>query len=186
MVTLNRPATPRARVALATRVLHPMRSAHAIGGEAVAYAVHGVMVFVAIVGATYVADYPAARMLLLSSGAVVLFWVAHVYAATLAHGRVGTEDLRAELETLRFNARRMLPLLEACVAPALPLVLAMLGILPLTLAYAASVTTGVATLAGVGWFALRNRHASRRRSLAFAVTTGGLGAAIIAAETFWH
>jgi VIT1/CCC1 family predicted Fe2+/Mn2+ transporter len=125
-------------------------------------------------------------MLLYSAGAVVLFWVAHVYAAILAHGPAQGGSLRAELDAVRREAASTLPLVEACLAPAIPLVIAMLGLLALPLAYAASLTIGIVTLAAVGFVAVHNRGASIRRALAVAVTTGGLGASIIAAETFWH
>lgn len=183
MTITDPPGTP---VPLTSRLVHPLRSTRALGPAAVAYAVHGLVLFVAIVGATYVADYPAARMLLFSVGAVVLFWVAHVYAASLAHQHEPDASLRTELAMVGQEARRALPLLEACIAPSVPLLLAMLGLLALPLAYAASLTIGIATLAAVGFLALRNRHASLRRSVVAAVTTGGIGAVIIAAETFWH
>lgn len=180
--------TPHAHtpVPLTTRLLHPLQASRTIAPAAVAYAVHGLVLFLAIVGATFVADYPAWKMLVFSVGAVVLFWIAHVYSATLAHDPGENSSVRAELHTVWTEARRALPLLEACIAPAIPLLLALLGVLALPLAYAASLVIGVATLAMVGFVAVRNRRASLRRSLFAAVATGGFGAAIIAAETFWH
>jgi hypothetical protein len=171
---------------IATRLVHPLSLARAIGPSAVEHAVHGLVLFVAIVGATFVADYPAWRMLLFSAGAVVLFWVAHVYAAALADEHEPGTSVRAELAGVGREAKRTLPLLEACVAPAIPLILAMAGVLALPLAYLASLAIGIASLAAVGFLALRNRRASLRRSLVAAAVTGGIGAVIIAAETFWH
>lgn len=181
------PSDARQTVApIATRSSHPLLLSRSLGPAAVAHAVHGLVLFVAVVGATYVADYPARRMLLFSAGAVVLFGVAHVYAVALAHQHEPDDSRRTELAVVGHEARQALPLLEACVVPAVPLVLAVLGLLALPLAYAASLTIGIATLAAVGFLALRNRRASIRRSLVAAATTGGIGAAIIAAETFWH
>ncbi|MBB3674729.1 hypothetical protein [Modestobacter versicolor] len=171
---------------IATRVAHPLLRARSLPPAAVAHAVHGLVLFVAVVGATYVADYPARKVLLFSTGAVVLFWVAHVYAAALAHQHEPEDSGRTGPAVVAREARRALPLLEACVVPALPLVPAALGLLALPLAYAASVTIGIVVLAAVGFAALHARQASVRRSLAAAAATGGIGAVIIAAETFWH
>lgn len=183
---MHDPGPAPAPFTITTRWLRPLLSARPLGPSAIAYAVHGLVLFVAIVGATFLSGYPAWRMLLFSLGAVVLFWVAHVYSAVLAHDREPRTSLRTELATVVAEARRALPLIEACLAPAVPLVLAMAGLLALPVAYTTSVTIGVVILAAVGFLALRLRRASVRRSLAAALATGGIGTAIIAAETFWH
>lgn len=167
-------------------LIHPFSAARAIGPIAVAHAVHGLVLFVAIVGATFVADYPAWKMSAISAGSIVLFWIAHVYAAVLAHEQTVDGPVRMELRTIATEARHALPLLQACIAPAVPLALATLGLLPLPLAYSVSVTVAIAVLATVGFLALRNRGASLRRSLVAGLGAGGFGAAIIAAETFLH
>ncbi|QEW04314.1 hypothetical protein [Microbacterium lushaniae] len=169
-----------------TRLLSPLRAARAIGPEALEYAVHGLVLFVAVVGATFVADYPAWKMLIYSSSAVVLFWCAHVYSAVLADQHTPSATVPTGIATVWHEMRRHIPLLEACIAPAIPLVLAVIGVLPSPMAYALSLTTGIVTLAIVGFLSLRNRYASMRRSLFAAVTTAGFGAGIIAAETFLH
>lgn len=174
------------RTAVTTRLLSPWRTTGAIAPDSLAHAVHGLVLFLAVVGATFVADYPAWKMLVYSVAGLVLFWSATVYAGVLAHQHVADAGLSTGLATVRHEARRALPLLEASTAPLVPLLLAVAGILPLPVAYAASVTVGVATLALVGFLALRQRRASLRRSLVAAVTTGGFGAVIIAAETFLH
>lgn len=169
-----------------TRLLSPLRRARTIGPEALASAIHGLVLFVAVVGATFVADYPAWRILLYSSGAVVLFWCAHVYSAVLADQRTPGASVPTGIATVWHEMKRHIPLLEACIAPAVPLVLAAIGVLPSPMAYAVSLTTALVTLAVVGFLTLRNRRGSLRRSLFAAVTTAGFGAAIIAAETFLH
>lgn len=171
-------------VPLTTRLLHPLRPAH--GPGAIAHAVHGLVLFLAIVGATFVGDYPAGRMLVFSVGAVVLFWIAHVYAATLARDHGEDLSMRTELLAMWAEAKRALPVLEACIAPAIPLVLAMVGVIALPLAYGLSLAIGIVTLAAVGFVAVHTRRGSLRRSIAAAAGTGSFGAAIIAAETFWH
>lgn len=165
------------------RLLDPLRAARDVGPEAVVHAVHGLILFLAVVGATFVADEPAWRVAVFPAGAVVLFWTAHVYAATLAHPHAAEATART---TARREARRALPLVEAPLVPGVPLLLAVPGWVPLDLAYSAGVTIGVAALAAVGFLARRHRAAPLRRALLAAVATGGLGAAIIAAETFWH
>lgn len=174
------------RTDASTRLLSPLRTARAIGPEALAYAIHGLVLFVAVVGATFVADYPAWKMLLYSAGAVVLFWCAHVYSAVLADQHTPGASIPTGIATVWHEMKRHIPLLEACIAPAIPLVLAAIGVLAAPVAYALSLTTGLVTLAVVGFLTLRNRRASLRRSLFAAVTTAGFGAVIIAAETFLH
>lgn len=185
-IMVNSESNEYTHVPVASRLFRPVLAARAIGPAAVAYAVHGLVLFLAIIGATFVADYPAWEMLLFSVGAVVLFWVAHVYAAALAHQDAADATVRTGLALVAQEAKHALPLLEACIAPAIPLLLAMLGLVALPSAYAASLTIGITTLAVVGFLALRNRGASLRRSLALGAVTGSIGAAIIAAETFWH
>ena len=174
------------RMSRTSRLVHSVSITRAIGPEAIALAVHGLVLFVAVVGATYVADYPAWKMSLLSGGSIVLFYVAHLYAAVLAHQHTVDASVWTELRTIGGEARRMLPLLQACIAPALPLLAATVGLLPLPIAYAASLTIAIASLAAVGFFALHSRQASLRRCLVSAAAAAGFGAAIIAAETFLH
>lgn len=169
-----------------TRLLRPLRAARAIGPEALAYAVHGLVLFVAVVGATFVADYPGWKMLVYSGGAVVLLWSAHVYSAVLADQHTPETSLPGGIATVWHEMKRHIPVLEASIAPAIPLVLAAIGVLSSPIAYAASLTTGLATLAVVGFLSLRNRSGSLRRSLLAAMTTASFGAGIIAAETFLH
>ncbi|MCR2783513.1 MULTISPECIES: hypothetical protein [unclassified Microbacterium] len=174
------------RLDASTRLLSPLRAARAIGPEALAYAVHGLVLFVAVVGATFVADYPAWQMLIYSAGAVLLFWCAHVYSAVLADQHTPQATVPTGITLVWHEMKRHTPLLEACIAPAVPLILAVTGVLPSPMAYAASLTIGLVTLAVVGFLSLRNRRGSLRRSLFAAVTTAGFGAGIIAAETFLH
>ncbi|SDE36080.1 hypothetical protein [Auraticoccus monumenti] len=183
---MTEPYQDALRTGSTTRLLSPLRTTRAIAPESLAQAVHGLVLFVAVVGATFVADYPVGKMLLYSVGSVVLFWSAHVYSAVLAHQHAAKASLPTGLATVWHEARRALPLLEACIAPVIPLLLAVLEILPTPVAYGASVSVGVGTLALVGFLALHNRRASLRRSLVAAATTGGFGAVIIAAETFLH
>jgi len=177
---------PHALLTPSVRIIHPLRAARAGGAAAMPHAVHGLVLFVAIVGATFVSGYPAGKMLLFSAGAVALFWITHVYAATLGHQQTAEDSPRAAIGTAWREAMGALSMLEVCILPALPLVLAALNVLPLPVAYAASLTIGILMLAVVGFLALSRRHASLRRSLASASAAAGFGAAIIAAETFWH
>lgn len=186
MIDLHPDQDQAPRTAVTTRLLNPWRPGRALGPDALAHAVHGLVLFLALVGATFVADYPAWKMLLYPVAALALFYGATVYAAVLASQHTADASLPTALATTRHEAGRALPLLEAVTAPLVPLLLAWAGVLPLPLGYAASVTTGVATLALIGFLALRHRGATLRRQLLAGVATGGFGAAIIAAETFLH
>jgi hypothetical protein len=174
------------RGASTTRLLRPFRAAGEISPASLTQAVHGLVLFVAVVGATFIADYPAWRMLLLSAGAVVLFYLAHVYAASLGSRNAPNASGSTVLRTVFGEARHSLSLLEACIAPMLPLLLAAIGIIPVQTAYYASLTIGLVALAFVGFSTLRGRSASVRRSLVGGAASAGFGAVIIAAETFLH
>ena len=107
-------------VGASTRLLRPLRAAGAIGPEALAYAVHGLVLFVAVVGATFVADYPGWKMLVYSAGAVVLLWC----AAVLADQHTSRASLPSGIAAVWHEMKRHVPVLEASIAPAIPLVLA--------------------------------------------------------------
>lgn len=164
----------------------PLAWARALGPTAVAHAIHGLVLFVAIAGVTFVSDYPAWRILLFSAGSVVLFWLTHVYAASLAHHDTPDAAPGHALEIVAVEARRALPILQASTLAAMPLVVAVTGLIPLTVAYSVSVTLAVAELGVFGFLVIRGRGGSPRRSLVAGLLTGSIGAAIIAAETFWH
>ena len=184
-MTQTRLAAP-ARVASTTRLLRPLRAVRTIGGDALATAVHGLVIFIAIMGATFVADYPAWKMLALSVGGIGLFWSAHVYSAVLGHRHTAAAPVSTTLATVSREAARALPLLEACIAPLIPLLMAAIGIIPVPVAYWLSLTISLIALSLVGFLTVHNRQASIRRSLLASLTTASFGAAIIAAETFLH
>jgi hypothetical protein len=89
-----------------------------LGHTAITHVVHGLVVFLAVVGATFVADYPGWRILVLSVGSVALFWIARVLGrprggallreggarngvpASAAAGLVGVVPNRPALRTL--------------------------------------------------------------------------------------
>lgn len=170
----------------ARRLIGPLAWARALEPTAVVHAIHGLVLFVAITGATFVSDYPGWQILLYSAGSVVLFWVTHVYAASLAHHDTPDAAPVHALEIVAGEARRGLPILQACTLAAMPLLLAITGLIPLTVAYSVSVSLAVAELGVFGFLVIRGRGGSPRRSLAAGLLTGSIGAAIIAAETFWH
>ncbi|MGP3534163.1 hypothetical protein ACTU3I_05160 [Microbacterium sp. RD1] len=147
------------------RVLTPLRAAGAIGPAALAHAVHGLVLFVAIVGATFVADYPVWKMSVSAVAGVVLLYCAHVYSAVLAHQHAAEGSLQTGIATVWLEMRRTLPLLEACIVPTIPLLIAVTGALPAVVAYTTSLSISLLALAVVGFLALHNRRGSLRRSL---------------------
>ena len=179
------PARGTAPLSRLRRRLHPFHLAKARGTEALNGAIHGVVLYLAVLGATYRADYSAAKILLVCVGSVVFFWITHVYAATLA--RHGTAQ--GPLDGLEFaweEARRSSSIVQAVIAPTLALLLAIAGLLPTTVALVLSMWTGVASLAGLAYLALRIREAPRLRAALLGALTGGLGGAIITGSTLVH
>jgi hypothetical protein len=59
-----------------------------LGHTATTHVVHGLVVFLAVVGATFVADHPGWRILVLSVGSVALFWIARVLGRKADRGTV--------------------------------------------------------------------------------------------------
>jgi hypothetical protein len=125
--------------------------------------------------------------LLVSVGTTTfVFWIAHVFAFTVAHhGKVGGNET-----TLGDALGRALihssGLLLAAVPPMLMLGLGALGVLSEGLAYLLSLAIGVVVLFLLGIMAFAERGASWYLRLAGGLVTALLGLAVIALKAVFH
>jgi hypothetical protein len=113
-----------------------------------------------------------------------VFWVVHVYADTLA-SRVAYPD-RGWLELARHHGRHEAPILEAAVAPAIPLLLGWIGVLERDTAAWAAIGMGLLSL--FGWGVVLGRALGYRRTGAVLIglLNVGLGVAMVGLKVLVH
>jgi hypothetical protein len=152
-------------------------------------AIYGTVAYASLIAATSFhtgAEQSAAQVLLFCVATVVAFWVAHVFAATLAfHG-----DSERPAARLRDSVRHALfdtsGMLEAAVLPTVPLVLAALGMLEPDAAVNAALWVAVGMLALLGYLAFAVRHTRVWVRVAGGAATGVLGLIVVGLETLLH
>ena len=115
-----------------------------------------------------------------------VFWVAHVFASTVAHHgkRDGVEIPLGE--ALGRAVRHSSGLLLAAIIPIGTLALGALGVLPEDDAYVLALFVGVAVLFALGWLAFAERGSRWFVCLLGAVGTALLGVIVILLKAFFH
>lgn len=138
---------------------------------------YGTVLVLAVIVALSKGDHVADASVLLGGILVTsfVFWTVHVYADTLA-ARVAAPG-RGWIELARHHARHELPILQAPLAPALPLLLGTVGVFERETA--AWVAIGVCLFSLFGWGVVVARALGYRGLLAFGlgllnVALGGL------------
>ena len=113
-------------------------------------------------------------------GTVLVFWSAHVYAEIFGNREISLRE--GVREALRRSAGLLWALLVpvACLAAAAAFGLSMDATIDISLWGA------VATLALLGWWAARQRHATFLAKSATAAGTAGMGVALIALKALVH
>lgn len=130
----------------------------------VADAVYGTILVIAVVAALSEDPESGSGEILGAVAATsIVFWLAHVYAEVLSRRAVG--DRSRFWPLLWHAARQEWPLVEAAMAPAIPLLLGALGWLDRSAAITLSIVIGIADLAGWGYIGGRAMQQSRFRSL---------------------
>ncbi|MBD7957138.1 hypothetical protein H9651_05775 [Microbacterium sp. Sa4CUA7] len=117
---------------------------------------------------------------------VLVFWMAHIYAGTVAHH--GTHDghavgLRA---AMRIALVRSSGLLLGALLPTAVLLLGAARVIPDLAAMWAALWVGVAVLAVIGFVSFRSRGSSVAKSLIGSFVTAAFGLAMIALKTTLH
>jgi hypothetical protein len=102
----------------------------------------------------------------------------------LSHRTAG--DTREWWPLLRAGAIQEWPLVEAAIAPSIPLLLGAVGVLGRSPAITLSLVIGVVDLAGWGYTAGRAMQQSRLRSLVSALAAAALGALMVLLKNLVH
>ena len=119
------------------------------------------------------------EVLVFTLGAVVVFWLAHVYAGTISREETGSPRLRAILAAARSSAAHSSGMLLAMVLPTIFLVLATIGWLDEYVAYYLALWVGAAVLAVIGWWTAARRGGHWGWRLLSALVTASLGLLVI-------
>jgi len=148
-------------------------------------AVYGTILVLAVVAALS-EDEDATSLAILGGllATSLVFWVAHVYADVLSR-RASGDDM-PWWPLLASAAHREWPLVEAAIAPALPLLLGAIGLLGRSAAVTVSLIVGLVDLAGWGYVAGRAMQGSRLRSLVSAVVAVALGGVMVLLKHLVH
>ncbi|MFB2554746.1 hypothetical protein [Herbiconiux liangxiaofengii] len=125
--------------------------------------------------------------LLVSVGTTTfVFWIAHVFAFTVAHhGKSGTTEITLT-DALGRALTHSSGLLLAAVPPMLVLGLGAAGVLDEGVAYLLSLAIGVIVLFLLGVMAFAEREAAWYARLAGGIVTALLGLAVIALKAVFH
>lgn len=141
-------------------------------------AVYGTILVLAVVAALS-EDEDATSLAILGGllATSLVFWVAHIYADVLSRRASGDEMPWWPL--LASAAHREWPLVEAAIAPALPLLLGAIGLVGSSAAVTLSLIVGLVDLAAWGYIAGRTMRQSRVRSVLSAAVAVALGAVMV-------
>ena len=129
------------------------------------------------------------EVLLFTLGSVVVFWLAHIYAGTVAREETEVTDApryRAILAAALASAQHTAGLLIAMVLPTIALLLAVVGLLDEYVAYYLALWVGVAVLAVLGWTASARRGSPWYWRLVSAIVTASLGVLVIWLGSLFH
>ena len=119
-------------------------------------------------------------------GTVLVFWVAHVYAGTVAGHGVIEGDETTLRTALRRSFRRSLGFLTSALIPSLILLFGALRIIPDVIAIWAALWLGVVILGALGYSAFALRGSSIPIRILGCLGTAALGLAMIFLKALIH
>jgi hypothetical protein len=147
-------------------------------GERLGGFIYGTIIVLAvIVGGARAFEHEAGYIAGLVAVTVVVFWLAHVYADSLAHAVANDEHL--SLAELRRIAHREASILEAAVPPLVALLLGAFGILSTKVAVWVAFGLGLVVLCAQGITFARVERMGRLGTLAVVAANLGLGVALV-------
>src|SRR5262249_50853945 len=114
----------------------------------------------------------------------IVFWIVHVYAEVLSRGTEG--DRTPFWALVRASAVQEWPLVEAALAPCLPLLLGAVGVRGRSASITLSIIVGLAGLAGWGYTAGRRLQQSQLMALLTAAGALGLGVLMVLLKNLVH
>jgi len=117
---------------------------------------------------------------------VVVFWLAHLYAGTVAHHGLDHERVVGLREAFRHALRRSSGLLASALIPSFILLLGATEAVKDQTALWLALWSGVVVLAVLGWIAFTRRGAAWPIRLAGSLTTAAFGLAMILAKALIH
>jgi outer membrane lipoprotein SlyB len=151
----------------------------------VADAVYGTILVIAVVAALSKDDAATPGAILAGALATSLvFWIVHVYAEMLSRRTAG--DRRPTWPVLRGAAVQEWPLVEAALAPLVPLLLGAFGIFERSTSITLSIVIGLIDLAGWGFLAGRQMGESRVRAVLTAAGAVSLGVVMVLLKNLVH
>ena len=139
--------------------------------------VYGVILVSGMIVVSGAGDPTSLSVFVVVVSTVVVFWGAHVYAATVAGHGFGS-DARPLSHAFRRAVRQSNGLLVSALIPCVILLLGTARLVDDQLAIWAALLSGTVLLAALGWIAFRRRGASVARSLAGAAMTAAFGAVV--------
>jgi hypothetical protein len=119
-------------------------------------------------------------------GTVIVFWVAHVYAGTVAGHSVSSGVDRTLGSEFRRSLRRSLGFLTAALVPSLLLLIGALRIIPDEVAIWVALWLGVLILGTLGYSAFAAHGTSWPIRILGSASTASLGVAMILLKAFVH
>jgi hypothetical protein len=161
----------------------PSRRWRVLRAPDTAGAIYGTLVAMAVIAG--VARDPAhARVLTLTVATLAVFWLAHVYAAAVAHHLRGAR--RLEWAAVRVAMAEERPLLEGPLPLLLMLGLGRVGLLDEHLAVTLALWLGVVQLLGWGVAYARRQRWGWPMAVTVGVVNGAFGLVIVALEVAVH
>ena len=151
-------------------------------------AIYGVVLVSALIAVGWEDDTDL-EVLLFTLGATGVFWLAHVYAGTIAREEgpeSGRPRWRAILSAARKSAADSSRMLLAMVLPSTFLGMAALGWLDEYVAYYIALWVGVLTLAVIGWWTAARRGGPWGWRVLSALVTASLGLLVIWLSSLVH
>jgi hypothetical protein len=147
-------------------------------GERLGGFIYGTIIVLAvIVGGARAFEHEAGHIAGLVAVTVLVFWLAHVYADSLAHAVANDEHL--SLAELRRIAHREASILEAAVPPLVALLLGAFGILSTKVAVWVAFGLGLVVLCAQGITFARVERMGRLGTFAVVAANLGLGVALV-------
>ncbi|MWV48934.1 hypothetical protein GRS96_06535 [Rathayibacter sp. VKM Ac-2803] len=126
------------------------------------------------------------EVLLFLLGSVTVFWIAHLYAGTIARLPDSEPSPRTVLAAVGDTARHSIGMLAAMIVPALFLALGPLGLVEEYTAYYLALGSGVVILAVLGYVMSARRGSSLARRLLSTLITTLLGFVVVWLSTLVH
>lgn len=148
--------------------------------------VYGLILVSGLVAASGSSGSPVWRTLAFTGVAVIVFWIAHVYAGAMAaHGTPGADGRPTPMRaSIAAATRRSRGLLAATLPAAIPLLLGAIGVLSGPTATWISLWVCVGVLAMIGYVAYSRRGAKWWVRILGSMSTASFGIAVILAKAF--